>query len=146
MTFSKVPNDRCAEHHRGNGAQEQQQEQEEQEEQQGTDSTHTATPEAKFTRRASHARHVTHDRDTDHGTRFPGWSITFSQPPIYFHFHKKYIYTSFLLFYLYSASKFTSLMTRVGPDSTILVIKKTTHCFTSIDNARDSAGLPRCSH
>ena len=34
---------------------------------------------------ASHARHVTHDTDTEHGTRFPGWGITkdpFSQPPI----------------------------------------------------------------
>ena len=78
MTFSKVPHDWFAGHHRGNGAQEQQQEQEEQ---QGTDSTHTAAPEAKFTRTASHARHVTHDTDTHHETRFPGWSITFSQPP-----------------------------------------------------------------
>merc|ERR1711994_197187 len=34
---------------------------------------------------ASHARHVTHDTDTEHGTRFPGWGITkdpFSQPPM----------------------------------------------------------------
>ena len=35
---------------------------------------------------ASHARHVTHDTDTEHGTRFPGWGITkdpFSQPPTF---------------------------------------------------------------
>ena len=39
------------------------------------------TRKAKFAPTASHARQVTHDTDTEHGTRFLGLSITVSQPP-----------------------------------------------------------------
>ena len=50
------------------------------EQQQVTDSEHTHTPEAYFTRTASHARHITYDTDTKHGTRFADLSSTCSQP------------------------------------------------------------------
>ena len=60
-------------HQRSNGAREQQQD---------TVSEHTPTLEAHFTRTASHARLPTHDTGTEHGTRFLGLSISFSQRPI----------------------------------------------------------------
>ena len=63
-------------HQRGNRAQEQQQD---------TDPEHNPTPEAT----AAHARHITHDNETDHGKRCPGLSITFSQPPIKTAHHKR---------------------------------------------------------
>ena len=58
----------AAGHQRDNGAQKQQQQQEEQ---QDTDSNNNPTPQAHFAPTASHARHATHDADTEHGTRFP---------------------------------------------------------------------------